>query len=126
MLIDDPESRYVLADCLHQIGDDNGALAQYELLFSGPKDWGKAYLPYADLLVERREFARAKPYLLLALLSNSNNAYTHFLLGKTHLALGEYHFAVDSLTEANRIFPNEPETTKLLKEAKSKLVKGEP
>lgn len=120
LLVDDPESRYVLADCLHHTGDDKGAMAQYELLFSGPKDWGKAYLPYADLLVEHGEFARAKPYLLLALLFDPANAYTHFLLGRTHLELGEYSFAVDSLTEANRIFPNEPETVKLLIEAKAK------
>jgi tetratricopeptide (TPR) repeat protein len=120
LLVDDPESRYVLADCLHHTGDDKGAMAQYELLFSGPKDWGKAYLPYADLLVEHGEFARAKPYLLLALLIDPANAYTHFLLGRAHLELGEYSFAVDSLTEANRIFPNEPETIRLLNEAKTK------
>lgn len=121
LLVDDPESRYVLADCLHHTGDDKGALAQYELLFSGPKDWGKAYLPYADLLAGQGDFARAKPYLVLALLFDPNNAYTHFLLGKTHLELGEYDFAVESLTESNRIYPNEPETLKLLTEAKAKL-----
>ena len=126
LLIDDPESRYVLADCLYHTGDDKGALAQYELLFSGPNDWSKAYMPYADLLVERREFARAKPYLMLALLTDPTNAYTHFLLGRTHLELGEYRFAVDNLTEANRIFPDEPETIKLLHAAQSKLAENAP
>ena len=121
LLVDDPESRYVLADCLHHLGDDPGALAQYELLFSGPKDWGKAYLPYADLLVEHGEFARAKPYLILALVVDPANAYTHYLLGRTHLELGEHKFAVESLTEANRIYPNEPATLKLLKEAQARL-----
>lgn len=121
LLVDDPESRYVLADCLHHTGDDLGALAQYELLFSGPNDWGKAYLPYADLLVERGEFARAKPYLILALVIDPANAYTHYLLGRTHLELGEYSFAIDSLTEANRIFPNDPETLKLLDQSKGRL-----
>lgn len=126
LLIDDPESRYVLADCLHHLGDDTAALAQYELLFSGPKDWGKAYLPYADLLVEHGEFARAKPYLILALVIDPANAYTHYLLGRTHLELGEYKFAVDSLTEANRIYPNEPATLKLLGAVKERLAEVEP
>ncbi len=125
LLIDDPESRYVLADCLHQTGDVAGALAQYELLFSGAKDWGKAYLPYADLLFERGEFARAKPYLILALLVDPNNAYTHFLLGRAHMELGEYQFAVDSFTESDRIFPNEPKTVEFLQGAKAKIIKGE-
>ncbi len=126
LLVDDPESRYVLADCLHHTGDDEGALAQYHLLFSGSKDWGKAYLPYADLLVQRGDFARAKPYLILALLIDPANAYTHYLLGRTHMELGEYGFAVESFSEANRIFPNEPATVKLLNEAKAKLGDGTP
>ena len=126
LLIDDPESRYVLADCLYHTGDVQGALSQYELLFTGPKDWSKAYMPYAALLVERGEFARAKPYLMLALLTHPANAYTHFLLGKTHLELGEYDFAIESFTEANRIFPNDPETLKLLEAAKTKQPIGSP
>jgi tetratricopeptide (TPR) repeat protein len=121
LLVDDPESRYVLADCLHHMGNSQAALAQYELLFSGPQDWGKAYLPYADLLAQRGEFARAKPYLILALVVDPANAYTHYLLGRTHLELGEFKFAVESLTEANRIYPNEPTTLTLLKEAQRKL-----
>ncbi len=126
LLVDDPESRYVLADCLHHTGDDSGALAQYELLFSGPKDWGKAYLPYADLLISHGEFARAKPFLMLALLVDPANAYTHYLLGKTHMELGEYRFAIDSLSEANRLYPNEPQTLSLLEIARVKQTERNP
>ncbi len=119
LLVEDAESRYVLADCLHQMDDDEGALAQYELLFNGPQDWGKAYLPYAEILVERGEFAKAKPFLLLAILNDPKNAYTHFLLGRTHLELGELAFAEDSLNESNRLAPNEPTTLGLLKSVRS-------
>ncbi len=122
LLIDDPESRFVLADCLHQLGNDEDALAQYELLFSSGRDWGKAYLPYAELLKRRGEFTKAKAYLLLAVLFDPKNAYTHYLLGQTHLELGEYPFAVESLSEANRLYPNEPRTLELLERAQSNLV----
>ena len=125
LLVDDAESRYVLADCLHQMGDDDRALAQYELLFDGPQDWGKAYLPYAELLVERGEFAKAKPFLLLAILHDPKNAYTHFLLGRTHLELGELAFAEDSLNESNRLAPNEPATLALREAVREKAVQSE-
>ncbi len=117
LLGDDAESRYVLADCLHQMGDDKGALAQYELLFEGPQDWGKAYLPYAELLVGRGEFVKARAFLMMAVLHDPQNAYTHFLLGRTHLELGEFRFAKDSLEESNRLAPNESATLELLKSA---------
>ncbi len=87
LLIDDPESRYVLADSLYHVGDVDSAVAQYELLFSGEGDWGKAYLPYGDLLVERGDFLRAKSILTLAVLHDPGNAYVHYLLGRTHLEL---------------------------------------
>ena len=110
LLFDDPESRFVLADCLHQLGKDDEALAQYELLFSSGKDWGKAYLPYAEMLVAKSEYLKAKPYLMLGVLHDPKNAYSHFLLGQTHLALGEYSFAVGSFEESDRLHPNESRT----------------
>jgi tetratricopeptide (TPR) repeat protein len=122
LLPDDPESRFVLADSLRHMGDNKGALQQYELLFSGTNDWGRAYFPYAELLVELNEFAKAKPYLLLGILRDPTSAYGRYLLGKVHLELGEFTFAVESLTEADRLFPNDTATLKLLEEAKSRLV----
>ena len=119
LLVEDPESRFVLADCLYQLGSDDAALAQYELLFSSGQDWSKAYLPYAELLVGRSDFSKAKTYLLLALLHDPKNAYTHYLLGRTHLELGETSFAIESLSEANRLYPNESRTLELLERARS-------
>ncbi len=121
LLPDDPESRFVLADCLRHMGDNEGALKQYELLFNGPKDWGRAYFPYAELLVELHEYAKAKPFLLLGILRDPKNAYGRYLLGKVHLELGEFGFAVESLNEADRLFPQDAATLKLLAEAKSRL-----
>lgn len=121
LLPEDPESRFVLADCLRHMGNNTGALEQYELLFSGPKDWGRAYFPYAELLVELNEYAKAKPFLLLGLLRDPKDAYGRYLLGKVHLELGEYKFAVEALAEADRLFPNDDATLKLLEEANLRL-----
>lgn len=119
LIPNDPESRFVLADCLKNTGDVAGSLVQYDLLFSAGQDWGRAYLPYGELLLNQQDYTKAKTYLLLAVLREPQRAYVHYLLGKTHLALREYDFAYQSLAEANRLYPNDTETLKLLEQAKS-------
>ncbi len=121
LLPNDPESRFVLADCLRHTGDNEGALQQYGLLFSGGKDWGRGYFPYSDLLVELGKYAQAKPFLMLGILRDPKDAYGRFLLGKVHFELGEYQFAIESLKESDRLFPNDPATLELIEGAKSRL-----
>lgn len=114
LLPNDPESRLVLADCLKNLGDIDGSLAQYELLFEDHEDYGRAFLPYGELLVEHEQWTRGKVYLLLALLREPQNAHAHYVLGKAHFLLGEYEFAVEALTEANRLHPDDPGILELL------------
>lgn len=121
LLPTDPESRFVLADCLRNLGDREAALAEYQRLFSSGKGWPRGYLPYAELLAEQGKFEQAKNFLMLAMLNDPNNPYCHFLLGYVHLEMGEHKFAVESLEESNRLFPNESETLKLLENAKKML-----
>ncbi len=107
LLPDDPESRFVLADCLTQLGDTQAARDQYALLFTSGRDWGRAYLPYAELLISNQEYARGKDFLILAGLRDPENAYIFRLLGNTHLQLGERSEALDAFLHAAKLSPND-------------------
>lgn len=119
LLPNDPESRFVLADCLKNMGDIPGAVEQYETLFDAPEIYGRGLLPYGELLQEQQQFEQAKAYLLLAALRNPDDAYTQFLLGKVHLQLGEKQFAIECLSKADELFPNDPLTLQLLEQARA-------
>ncbi len=121
LLPGDAESRFVLADCLKNMRDTEGALQQYELLFEDAPHYARGLLPYSELLVELELYERAKPHLLLALLREPENAYALFLLGIAHLRLGEAEFAVESLEKADQLFPDDPQTQALLGEARAEL-----
>ncbi|MEQ1827047.1 MAG: tetratricopeptide repeat protein [Pirellula sp.] len=121
ILSDDPESRFVLAGCLRNIGRRDEALVEYEKLFSTGSDYPRAYEPFGHLLAELGRYEQAKAYLILATLHNEKSSNAYFTLGVVHLRLGEFDFAVESLERSNQIFPNDPETLYYLAEAKSKL-----
>lgn len=72
----DAESRFVLADCLKNIGDPEGAVRQYELLFEDSPNYVRGWLPYGELLVQQELWQRAgvSPQLLLAVLREPENA----------------------------------------------------
>ncbi len=107
LLPDDPESRFVLADCLTQLGATQAALDQYELLFTSGRDWGRAYLPYAELLVSNHQYTKGKGFLILAGLRDPENAYIFQLLGKAHLQLGEQSEALDAFLQAAKLRPDD-------------------
>ncbi|MCA9190463.1 MAG: tetratricopeptide repeat protein [Planctomycetales bacterium] len=113
----DPESHYVLADCLKSLGDNESALAEYDLLMQQPDEFPRAYVPFGELLVELHQWERARAILLLAVLYQPENPYANFLLGRVHLELGETEFAIESLKRADQLHPNEPRTQQLLEQA---------
>ena len=117
LLPGDPESRFVLADCLKNMGDLQGALTQYELLFEDEPFYARGLLPYGELLVELELYERAKAQLLLAVLRQPDNPYALFLLGTAHLRLDEPQFAIECLEKANLLYPGDPATLALLREA---------
>ncbi len=117
----DAESRFVLADCLKNIGDPEGAVRQYELLFEDSPNYVRGWLPYGELLVQQELWQRAKSQLLLAVLREPENAYALYLLGIAHLRLGEYAFAVECFEKADQIYPGEPRTLAYLSEARANL-----
>jgi tetratricopeptide (TPR) repeat protein len=106
-LNDDPESRYVLADCLKNRGQYDESLSEFETLFSNGKDYARGYEPFGHLLAELGRFEQAKAYLLLATLHNDKSTGAFYLLGLVHLELGEYEFALESLTRAAELSPND-------------------
>ncbi|MEZ6133373.1 MAG: tetratricopeptide repeat protein [Pirellulaceae bacterium] len=113
----DLESRYVLADCLTNLGEPQASMSQYELLFEDG-EFPRAYIPYAELLVAQGNFAKARSYALLAVLATPENAYAYLLLGKIHFELGEIPFAIDALEQASQLSPGNTATQELLKSAR--------
>ncbi len=122
MLIkNDPESRFVLADCLVNLGRPEEGFIEYEKIFA-VADYPRAYLPFGELLAERGERKAAKSYLTLAAVferTPQNRARAHYVLGFVHLELQEFELAAQSLGIANELYPNDPATLSLLAEAKT-------
>ena len=118
-LPNDPESRFLLADCLDNTGHVDAAILEYEKLFANGVDFPRAYLPYGELLAQKESWNQAKAYLLLAILQDPKNARAYYWLGVVHLRLGEFQFAVESLEESNRLYPGYAETQFFLEQAKA-------
>lgn len=118
MLPNDLESRFVLADCLANLGDTEAAKTQYEILFEDG-DFARAYLPFADILFAGQEYERARDFALLAILAKPENAYAYFLLGKAHLELEEHAFAVEAFTKALALAPGNATTLELLERSRN-------
>lgn len=119
LLPDELESRFILADCLYQTGRIDQALEMYRELFE-TGDFARANLPYGMLLSEHGDLIEAKYYLMRALLSERerDRIRAHYDLGLVHLQLGEYEFALESLRESLRYFPDDAATLVLIAEAK--------
>ncbi len=118
LIADDPESRFVLADCLRNTGRSQEAIVEYGRLFESGGEFERAYHPFGDLLAKQGEYERAKAFLLLANLREPNNALIYYTLGIVHLRLGEYAFAIESLNASDRLAPNLPSTWFNLAQAK--------
>ena len=118
-LPDDPESRFVLADCLKNTGRYGEAIDEYDRLFAFDFDFERAYHQFGYLLAQEGYFAKAKAYLILAAVREPENASIQYTLGTVHLRLGEYDFAVESLSESDRRYPNDASTLYLLAQAKA-------
>jgi tetratricopeptide (TPR) repeat protein len=118
LISDDPESRFVLADCLRNTGRSQEAIAEYGRLFDSGYEFERAYHPFGDLLAKEGEYERAKAFLLLAQLREPNNASIYYTLGLVHLRLGEYAFAIEALNESDRLAPGFPSTWYNLGQAK--------
>ena len=120
LLPNDPESQFLLADCLNNIGQSDDALLEYEKLFANGEDYPRAFQPYGELLAEKGKLNQAKAYLLLAILHNPKNAAAYHRLGVVHLQLGEFEFAIESLEESNRLYPGDAANLFYLEAAKTR------
>jgi tetratricopeptide (TPR) repeat protein len=110
LIADDPESRFVLADCLKNTGRLEEAADEYEELFAGGLTYPRAAEAYGRLLATIGRLEQAKGYLLLAIAEDNKNADAYHWLGWVHFQLREFDFAVESFEHANRIRPNNQET----------------
>ncbi len=97
ILPNDPESRYVLADCLTRLNRVNEAIEQYEILFQ-QTDYERAILPYGELLAYNQQYERAKVYLIMATASEKVRVRTRAFesLAQVHEALGEWELAAEA------------------------------
>lgn len=122
LIADDPESRFVLADCLKNTGRMEEAVDEYEELFANGLSYPRAAEAYGRILATMDRLEQAKGYLLLAIAEDDKNADAYHWLGWVHFQLMEFDFAVESFEHANRIRPNNPETIEYL--ARSKEGRG--
>ena len=99
----DPESRYIVACCLANLGQVEEALEEYDLLFADGIGYPRAYLPYGELLAASGQYEQAKAYLLLAILRSPNSATIYESLAEVHLALGEKKFAEEAIEKAGQL-----------------------
>lgn len=118
LLPDDLESWFVMADCLRQLGRDDEAYLVYQQLFQ-KGDYGRAYLPFGELLMDLQRYDRAVEFLLMATIapSESHRIRALYDLGFTHLQLGQYDLALESLLECERLAGGESATVALIGEA---------
>jgi tetratricopeptide (TPR) repeat protein len=122
LIADDPESRFVLADCLKNTGRTEEAIDEYEKLFASGLHYPRATEAYGRLLATTGRLEQAKGYLLLAITEDEKNADAYHWLGWVHFQLMEFEFAEESFEHANRIRPNNPETLEYW--ARSKEAQG--
>ncbi len=115
----DPESRFLLARCLSNLGQREEALKEYDQLFANGVDYPRAYLPFGQLLAEMGLLEQAKAYLLMAVLHDPKNAGSYYSLGLVHLRLKEFQFSVESLEESNRLYADDSQTLFYLAQAKA-------
>lgn len=121
LIENDPESRFVLADCYVNLGMEEEGFRQYETLIS-THDYPRAYLPFGQLLAERDELTRAKHYLAVAAIyhvDRQRSAHAQYLLGCIHLREQDFEQAVEALQLAAEQFPDDPATFALLAEAQA-------
>ena len=118
LLPDDLESWFVMADCLRQLGRDDEAYLVYQQLFQ-KGDYGRAYLPFGELLMDLRRYDRAVEFLLMATIApNEKHRIRAFYdLGYSHLQLGQYDLALESLLECERLAGDDSATIALIGEA---------
>ena len=117
----DLESRYILASCLANVDKKEEAIREYDKLFANGVDYPRAYLPFGELLAEKGYLQQAKAYLLMATLHDQKSATAFYSLGVVHFRLQEFQFAVESLEESNRLYPDYAQTLFFLAQAKAGL-----
>jgi tetratricopeptide (TPR) repeat protein len=126
LIADDPESRFVLADCLKNTGRMEEAVDEYEELFANGLSYPRAAEAYGRILATMGRFEQAKGYLLLAIAEDDKNADAYHWLGWVHFQLMEFEFAEESFEHANRIRPNNLETIEYWARSKEAMVESLP
>jgi tetratricopeptide (TPR) repeat protein len=117
----DLESRFILASCFANLDKKDEAMKEYDRLFANGVDYPRAYLPFGELLAERGYLQQAKAYLLMATLHDQKSAAAFYALGVVHVREQEFQFAVESLEESNRLYPDFARTLFSLAQAKAGL-----
>ena len=123
LLINDAESRFVLADSLKNLGQIENACFQYQLLLEDYPDYMKAYLPFGDLLLQLERPEEALDYLELAKGFEPENAFLHYTLGSLFMYKQEWKAALAAFEEANRLFPGDEATLECIEECQKHLLK---
>lgn len=120
LLGDDSESRFVLADCLKNMGQLDSSLVQYRFLMEDDPYYARAYLPYGEVLMMASQFDDSLVYLDRAHAYEPDNAYLHYTYGRLYMKLGRWRRALDSLELSHQLSPHDG-TLDLIDECKTML-----
>ncbi len=120
----DLESQFLLAECLRQIGQQDEAMQEFELLFDLDPNYDRGYIPFGILLVEQGHLTAAKVYLAMAVALYPDREDAFFALGQAHFDSDEFDLALEALTEATRIKPDDPAIRDLLNRTNARLAES--
>ena len=104
MIRNDAESRFVLADCLKNLGRPMEALTQYEFLYQDHPDYWRSYLPHGELLMNLGQLEEAADMLAAALVSGPDNPYLHLTIGRLLMEQRQWEKAIHSLNLAAELY----------------------
>ena len=114
VLGNDAESRFVLADCLKNLGQSQRALSQYELLAEDYPSYSRAFVPYGELLSQFNKDELAFNYLDAAITLQPGDAYTNLAMGRWFMKSQEWESALAPLRKADSLYGGDDQVAQMI------------
>lgn len=114
LIRNDAESRFVLADCLKNLGRPYDALTQYEFLKQDHPDYWRAFTPYGELLMDVGHLEESADMLAAASLVDAENPYLHLTIGRLFMKQRRWEDATSSLLKSLEMYGGEDEEIEAL------------
>ncbi len=102
------------ADRLKISGAHKEAIKLCEKILTEDLDNQEAYEEIGDNYLSLKKYHKAKKALIQSLRINPESANTHYLLGFTFSAIGDWKDSIEHLEKADLLYPNHPEILRCL------------